>query len=239
MIIIGLAFIIYWKQKHKVKPIIFAWGGLLWFIAIIVKGIIDLLLNPVYSGLNAISTTALLIIGSLIIGLRTGLIESGISYFMIKGRLKKLNWNKAISLGIGFGATESIVLGTLSLITLLAVFNPTILSQLTEEELTTIQALFDQDTIIILASWIERAFTTLVHIFTMALIIKSLETKNLKYLWISIGFKSMLDFPIPFFQTIIVNGGITTTFLVELYIITMGVLSLYGLKWVKTHKFKK
>jgi len=237
IIIIGLGFIIYWFRKKKVKLIIFAWGGLLWFIAVTIKGLMDsFLLGPFYEMLYSVSGVLLMIVGSLIVGLRTGFLESGISYLMIKGRLKKLSWDKAIGLGIGFGATEAIALGAISLMTMLMIFNPTMLEGLSEAELATIEAAFSQNTLVSLAAWIERFFTILAHIFATALVVKSLTTKNLKYLWISIAYKSALDLPVPLFQSLISDGNLIMAFVSEAYIVAIGLIGFYALKWLKVQK---
>lgn len=237
MILIGLITITYWWRKHKVKLRLFTLGGLLWLITVVLKAVMDALLTtPIFEYLNNGVQILSLLILSIIVGLRTGLFESGISYVIIKLRIKKIKWKESIAVGIGFGASEALVLGLLNLITMLVLINPEILTGLSEAERLLVQSLFNQSTLIVLATWLERGFVLLVHVFATALVIKAITTKNLNYLWLSIIYKTMVDLPIPYFQLLMGQGSIIITFLTELYVVGAGLAGLYGLKWLKKKK---
>lgn len=234
MVLIGLTALIYWWRKHKVKPQLFALGSILWFITITLKAVMDLLLTTsIYDFLNNTIQPASLFILSLMIGLRTGFFESGISYLVLKLKIKKIKWAESIAIGIGFGASEAIVLGSLSLLSMSLLMNPAFTAELTEVEQAAIESLFNQNTLIIFASWIERIFILFVHVFATILVIKAIKTKKLKYLWLSIGFKTIVDFPVPYFQLLVSNANLLNVYLTQLYIAGVGLAALYGLKRLK------
>ncbi|MFA5406353.1 MAG: YhfC family glutamic-type intramembrane protease [Candidatus Nanoarchaeia archaeon] len=233
MILIGLLTIIYWRTKHKSKLILFAWGGLLWFMAIMLKSVLDYTVMPYfYEFINNLWPAALLVIASITLGLRTGFFESGISYLMLKGKLKKPSWNDTIAIGIGFGASEAILFGVLSLINMLVLMNPAFMSTLSEVELTMLEAQLSQNTIIVVAAWLERFFALLVHVFATALVIKALTKSKKKFLWWSIAFKSLIDTPVLLLQSFI-SESIVNAFIAESYIVLLGLAGFYGLKWLK------
>jgi len=236
MILIGALSIIYWLRKHKSKPMLLAWGGLLWLIAILLKSVMDYtIMTQFYTFINDTIPSMLLLIVSIIVGARTGFFESGISYLMLKGRLGKAKWNDAIAVGIGFGAAEAIMLGALSLTSMLIIMDPAFISTLTSAEQALLDAQLSQNTIIILASWLERFFTLLAHVFATVLVIKPINSKKTSYLWVSILYKSLLDAPVPLLQTFI-SDSLVNTLLAESYIVLMGLIGLYGLKWLGKQK---
>jgi len=237
MIVIGILAVIYWIVKKKCNIKYFLWGGLLWFIAISAKALIDFTIMPsIYTFLTEAIPSLVTLIISIIVGLRTGFFESGISYLIIKKRFKKFKWKDAIALGIGFGAIEAIIFGLLSLSSMFLLMDPGFSSGLTEIELQMVNAYLNQDTLVIFAPWIERVFVLIAHVFATVLVIKAITTKNIKFLWFSIIYKTILDTPVPYFQALIASGGLVATYLIELYIIGMGLLGFFGLKWLKKQK---
>jgi len=239
MIVVGLGFIFYWLRLHKTKFIIFAWGGLLWFIAISLKALMDgTVTQPLIEFINSLTPALMLLIVSVIIGLRTGFFESGISYLMLKGRVSKFKLSDSVGLGIGFGAFEAISLGLLTLISMSLLASPEFIASLSEEQKAIVEAQLNMSSLTIFAPWIERFFTIIAHIFATVLVIKSIQLKDKRFLWLSIGYKALLDTPVPYFQILIASDPLTMSYVVELYVIAIGVLGFYGLNWLKTKTAK-
>lgn len=194
MILIGFGFIFYWHKLHKTKFIIFAWGGLLWFIAMVLKSLMDgTIMSPFIDWVNSVLPSMVIFIVSVIVGLRTGFFESGISYLMLKKRVSKFKWHESVGLGIGFGASEAIVLGVITLISMLMISSPEFLMSLSDDERLIIETQLSLSSWSIFAPWIERFFTVFAHTFATVLVIKGIQLKNINYIWVSIAYKSILD----------------------------------------------
>jgi uncharacterized membrane protein YhfC len=237
MMIIGLsAIIVYWRN-NKVKISVFLVGGLLWLISITLKSVMDLFLTPeLYNALYVVNSALALTVISIIIGLRTGFFESGITYLYLKRKGKKIDWNNALALGIGFGAIEAVILGlvnTMSFIAGIMILNNPLL-EATERAL--VEAIFNQSTIEVLFAWLERVFTIMIHVFTTTLVVKAVNHKDKNFLWLSIIFKTLVDLPIPLFQVLVEGGSLLALYSIEAYIAALGIISFYGLKWVKNKK---
>jgi len=187
---------------------------------------------------NSLTPALMLLIVSVIIGLRTGFFESGISYLMLKGRVSKFKLSDSVGLGIGFGAFEAISLGLLTLISMSLLASPEFIASLSEEQKAIVEAQLNMSSLTIFAPWIERFFTIIAHIFATVLVIKSIQLKDKRFLWLSIGYKALLDTPVPYFQILIASDPLTMSYVVELYVIAIGVLGFYGLNWLKTKTAK-
>jgi len=113
MVLVGILSVLYWKRKTNVEMNYFFYGGFVWLIAISIKVVMDYNLSPfLYDYISLYGILATLIVSGIYVGIRTGILESGISYFfVIKSKLKRAGWKEAIAFGIGFGATESLFVG--------------------------------------------------------------------------------------------------------------------------------
>jgi len=235
MLFVGLFAILWWKIKKKVKWKYFAFGALLWFIAIIPKFLMDYTITiSILQWLNVYGIVASLVIMGLYYGLRTGFFESGFSYMaIIKTRFRKMKLNDALAFGIGFGSIEAIALGCIGLINILVfILNPSLVNLLTPEQ----QTALNLPTIIVAAPVLERLFTLAVHIFSSLLVVYAVIKRKINYLFVSILLKTLLDGMVP---TLSYYFNLTTVYgiyLAEIPVLIIGVISFYGIRWI-TKKF--
>jgi uncharacterized membrane protein YhfC len=231
MILVGVIALCYWRRKTRVTWMYFGFGALIWLIAIGIKLLMDFTLTtPFYLFLYSYGPMVALIGLSLYVGLRTGLLESGLSYLGVKHTgFRTMDLPQALAFGIGFGAIEAIALGIptlLSLITL--ILYPSLIETLSPIQ----QASLNAPTIIAFAAIIERAFVLLIHVFTSVLVIFSIVTKTTRYLIYSILFKTLLDGMLPALTTYINASTVSGIYEIEVPIAVLGIISLFGIRWV-------
>jgi uncharacterized membrane protein YhfC len=231
MILVGLIALFYWRRKTGVSWIYFGFGALIWVIAIGIKLLMDFTVTtPFYLFLYSYSTLAALIGLSLYVGLRTGLLESGLSYLGVKYTdFRTMNLDQALAFGIGFGAIEAIALGVQTLLNLIVlVLDPSLAATLSPAQ----QASLDAPTIVAFAAIIERAFVLLIHVFASVLVVFSIVTKMIRYLLFSILFKTLVDGMIPALTTYINTSTVIGIYEVEVPIAVLGIIAFFGTRWV-------
>lgn len=223
MICAGVAAIAFWCIRRGTPLRYFLFGGILWAVAIGIKLIMDYTVTaPMEMAvLNSVPFTIFLLFVSLYLGLRTGLLESGITYLVAK----KAGWSKmslddAIGVGIGFGATEAIVLGIFAVLATLPLIS------FSDFSLTPDLA------ISIMIPILERAFTLLCHVSATALAILAVRPGKTWLLAISILLKTVLDGAIPIWMYYGTPYGIQGTIAIEIYVAVIGVISIAVLLWV-------
>jgi len=237
MMSIGLIIPIYYWRTKKVRIKYFAFGALVWFLAFLAKIIMDLTISgSIGSYLFGIGTVAYVIIYGLYVGLRTGLFESGFSYiFALKTKLQNITKKQAIAFGLGFGCFEALFIGFFSFINILFyVLNPSIINILPEQQAELVKSMLNQSTWTVPAAIIERIAVIIIHVFTTLLVFYSLKISNKKYLWYSIGFKTIVDGIIPALSIYVGSSTITGLYLMELPFIGLGIISFYGIKWISS-----
>ena len=232
MMLIGIIPAIWWWRTKKVPVKYFAFGAILWIIAIAPKVLMDLTITPSLRDYTlAYGTEVFVIVTGIYVGLRTGLFESGFTYIAgLKTKLKNVNFNQAMAFGLGFGGFEAFILGFLSFISI-AIFLaiPSLLEQLSAEQLQQL----NQSTWIIFAPIMERGFTILIHIFAALLVFYAIRTAQKRYLWYSIGYKTIVDGIIPALTTYIGSQTLTGVYTMELPFIGLGVIAAGGILWIK------
>ncbi|MEM3404331.1 MAG: YhfC family glutamic-type intramembrane protease [Nitrososphaeria archaeon] len=222
MITTGLLAMILWWRRSKVEWKYFLMGAIVWVAAILVKAVMDLTVTTILvEALNDFGIAIYLIIIGVYIGLRTGLLESGFSYFAALIRLRNIGWNEAFAFGIGFGGVEAIVLGLQNISLLVFYFNPSLVELLPEA----MQKQLSMPTIIVLAPVLERVFTLAVHILTTLLAIYSAITGKFKYLMASIFYKTLLDGIVPALPYLFDITTVQGMYLAEAPIAAIGVTS--------------
>ncbi|MCD1294765.1 YhfC family intramembrane metalloprotease [Methanocella sp. CWC-04] len=229
MVTVGVAAIAYWYLKKKPGLEYFFYGGIFWAIAIGIKLAMDLTISqPLQKFLLAnMSILPFLILISLYVGVRTGLFESGITYIVVKmTKLSKMNFNEAIAVGIGFGGAEAIVLGLLSMLSIMTyILMPDLVSTLSAE----VQDQFSLKYMPL--PIIERTFTLLCHVFATLLAIYAVKLNDLRWLGVSVLFKTALDAVIPIAGYYLT--GFSGTVLIEGYVVLLGILAYIGTIWFK------
>lgn len=231
MVLVGLVAVLWWKIKKKVKWKYFCFGSLLWVIAIILKSIMDFSIStPILQGLSVYGTVSMLVGMGLYVGLRTGFFESGLSYLAIKKtKFRKMKLNEALAFGIGFGSIEAIVVGGLTLISIVALISdPSLVEALTPEQ----QVALNLPTIVVAAPILERIFVLAVHVFSSLLVIYAVMKRKINYLLFSILFKTILDGMVPALRYFFDLNTVSGIYMAEVPVVVIGVLSLYGIRWI-------
>jgi uncharacterized membrane protein YhfC len=231
MMAVGAGAIAVWYLKYRTGIQYFLIGGILWAVAIGIKLAMDLTITqPVQAALLAgLPIIAVLIIMSLYVGLRTGFLESGITYLVVRHTsLSRSGFNKAVALGIGFGGTEAIVLGFLSFASVLSfVLVPDLQAALSPDVLAQFSEVF------IPVPIVERFFTLFIHVFSVVLVVYAVRTRELLWLWLSILLKTVTDGPLPLFNYYLKPLGVSAFIPIEVYVAALGIVSVAGLIWIK------
>jgi len=126
-------------------------------------------------------------------GLLTGVFECVIPLVLIlKTRLRRADFNSAIAFGLGFGATEAFLMGTVALIQimLLVAFPDHIPSGVRDALLKQ----FARSSVAsILLSILERASALAAHCLASVLLIYAVRTRRRLWFWLSFAYKSLID----------------------------------------------
>jgi uncharacterized membrane protein YhfC len=203
------------RERRSLAPY-FLLGAVLWAIAIAPKYVMDFTITtPSYYWMaRYLPPMAMLAILSLYVGLRTGLFESGFSYLILKysGLARRMGFDGAAMLGIGFGGIEAIFIGALWLVGP----GPLLVSPL--------------DPLSYLGAF-ERLFTLFCHVFATVLVVYSVKRSDLRLLGLSIAYKTALDGALYPFQNFF-GTGLSGTLIIEGYVAVMGILGLLGLYWM-------
>lgn len=244
MLAVGAAPLYYWRREKGIEMKFFLLGGLFWLAAILVKVIMDLSvtgpLRTVMGGMFSGTYTFFIVFLALYFGLRTGLLECGLPYlFSEKAGIRRPSFEQAMAFGFGFGCTEAVALGALSLINVgFIILNPSLLSAM---PLRTVEALELQSQNALFFSSIavlERACTIAVHVLACILIFAALRTGKKAFLIEAIVLKTVLD------GGIIIMGSanldpITNVLAQETPVLLLGLVSVFGImKVVKMKIFE-
>lgn len=242
MMLAGLIPLIYWWKTRRVGWRIFAWGGGIWALAIIVKLALDMTLTPGFqSALQGLYPAfGVAVLTGVYVGLRTGLLESGFSYLaVLKTKLKGMKWNEAVAFSLGFGCTEAFILGLFGFINLyVLIFYPQVVQALPEGMKAIVMQQLELPTLAIAPAIMERVFTILVHLFAGLLVVYSVITRKFKYFICSLAYKTIVDGMIPLLLLYVGTGTLLGMFLIELPIIFLGLVGLLGFFWMRD-KFKR
>lgn len=229
MLIVGILAPALWWWKKSVKIEFFILGLILWVVSVTPKFLMDLTLtNTLSTYFQSYGTVAYVAFMGLYVGLRTGILESGLSYIIIKRtRFRNANLNQAITAGISFGATEAVFIGFFSMMsTLIFILYPKIIENIPEAQRETVLKQINLSSLLIPAPILERAFALLIHVFAILLVFYAVKTKKTTYLWLSIFYKTIADGAIPAFNTFLDLTIPADAYMVETY---FGILALVGL----------
>jgi len=235
---IGMLFVgiyAFYYSRGKGKSIFLAMGLITWIVAIAIKTLMDITITK--SFLSLIDPKYLLISECIYFGLRTGILESGLSYIFILKMHRKFEYNDIISFGLGFGGIEAIMLGISNISNiLLFIFMPSTLEQIPVEQRMIIERQLNQSTLNIFAPIIERAVTIVIHVFATILVFLAIKY-GIKYLVLSIIYKSIVDGIIPLLNPLLSNPTIYNVYLAEAPFITICIISILILKLVDFRKY--
>lgn len=241
MMTVATASVIYWKLKTNAGRKYFFIGAGLWIIAIFAKLLLDYTVTePLYYILaESYPTASVMVVMGLYVGLRTGLFESGLTYIaVIKTKLKKIGFNEAVALGIGFGFIEAFFLGLLSFISILYfIMNPGLEAQLAEQQLQQLSNPFW----IVISPVIERASAILIHVFASLLVIYAVRVNKASYLFLSVIYKVLVDGMVPLLAYVPQYMGFAdiSNIIVEIPVIIFALLGFIGIRWIKVNFMNK
>ncbi len=194
MILVSLGFLAYviWRRLSWRYLLL---GALFWIITVALKFAFAVPVNPVVLRALQVSQTDLFSPGNLIaylyIGALTGIFEAGLTWLILQRRWGKATWKQALGFGIGFGVVEALLLGFSGLLpAIVALTSPAVLP------VPTLGGLARSGQLVIgLAAVVERLFVIFAHIFANVLIFYAIVSRQSKWGWLAILYKTLLDAP--------------------------------------------
>lgn len=242
MIAVAVIAIYYWRKVTGTNARFYIAGAGIWIIAVAFKMLLDLTVTgPLQQWMMAAGGLAGLVAGAgIYVGLRTGLIESGFTYIaVIRTWLKKMTFNQAVALGIGFGSMEAILIGVSSFANILIfVLMPEIIATVPAEFQATLIQQLSASTLMVIPAVVERIAAILIHVFSGVLVVYAVRTRKLKYLAYSVIFKAVVDGIIPPLVLMLDPATfLAGAYLIEIPIIILGITGFHGTKWLSEKKW--
>lgn len=234
MIAVGAGAMAYWyyRNEKRISPVYFLIGGVLWAVAIAIKLALDLTISASLSSWLTMTFTPLATVAilGLYYGLRTGLFESGMTWLAVRyTKLSGSGFDEAVALGIGFGGTEAILLGVLSLVAVGSLLlMPGVAATLPDSVLEQFSP------VMVPVPIVERLFTLFCHVFATVLVVYAARFRDPKWLGLSIVYKTLLDGSLPLFSHALAGmDTLAATGIIEAFVALMGVVGLAGLIWIR------
>jgi uncharacterized membrane protein YhfC len=231
IVAIALIAIVYWKRHSQISGLFFLWGGLSWLLAIVLKTIASAPMTQIITHLREL--TPVYISEPLLwlyIGLLTGVLECGVSLILVYRikRVRSANWSEALGYGLGFGATEALLLGLYNFIIVLLII---VMPDQLPPELVELADTSNASFLAVPIPIVERAIVILLHAFSSILIIYAVQIQEWKWFWYSLLYKTAMDavagyFHITYGLENLTLGGL---WLVELILVPFGLVGLWGL----------
>lgn len=230
MILVALGFFAYALMRRLGwKYLVF--GALMWLGTVAVKVALAIPLNPiVYRALTGDTKEGIGVLGfDLYVGALTGLTEVLIVFLVLYfSRWGKVEWQRALAFGIGFGAFEALLLGLTSLMTTMTVLfalqtlPPPIIHQLQVAD----------NVFYSLAPIVERVCAIWVHIFSNMLLFYAVRVKQVRWFWLAFVYKSLIDAWAAWGQLAGMTATVEQVWVLEAGVIVWGVLGWLGTRWV-------
>jgi uncharacterized membrane protein YhfC len=231
MILVALGFLAYAiVRRLGWKYLIF--GALLWFGTVAVKFALAIPFNStVYRTLTGGAKEGIgVLVFDLYVGTLTGLTEVLIVFLVLRySRWGKVEWNRALAFGIGFGAFEALLLGIGSLTTMLVVMLAP--QSLPAEALS--QFRLAENVLFSIAPIVERFFTIWVHILSNVLLFYAVVIKQVRWFWLAFVYKSLIDAWAAWGQLAGMTATAEQVWVLEIVVILWGVIGWLGTRWVQ------
>jgi uncharacterized membrane protein YhfC len=230
MIAVAMGFVIY-TALRKLGWGYLGLGALAWVVTVALKFAWTIPINSVvYNGLyDAFPEVIAAPLFYLYVGALTGVFEVGIVWLVMRyTRLGRVSWKRALAFGIGFGAVEALLLGLISLGTVLAALVVPGLFPL--EALEQVSRL--NNALYGLAPILERFFIVLVHILANVLIFYAIAQRKPKWFWLALIYKTGIDAVAAFAQF----WGVETLakiWILEAVVALWGLVGWLGIRWVQ------
>lgn len=233
MVAVGLGSISYWRRRSHAPMRAFLFGGLVWAPSVAPKSLMDLTVTPMLSSRldsSLGSMWALAALG-LYVGVRTDLFECGATYLAVeRTRLRDASLDEATAFGVGFGATEAVLLGLPSLIQMAAFLaNPSLIDAIPPEQRALVISQLGAPTYVVFAPIMERAFTLFAHLFAALLIFSAVQGGRSRLFLLAFLYKTVLDAPVPYIQWLMRTSATwMIVYLAEVWVALMGATGLVG-----------
>ena len=196
MVLVALAFIVYAAWRKMLDWRYLGLGALFWVLTVAVKFAFAIPVNPLVfqalgaTGENLFSPGSL--VAYLYIGALTGVFEAGLAWLILrKIRWGQANWSQALVFGIGFGTVEALLLGLSS--------GGAALAGLLAPDALPVSALgglaSNATLSMALAPIVERIAVIFAHILACVLIFYAIASRESRWGWLAILYKSLLDAP--------------------------------------------
>lgn len=194
---VGVAAAVGWQRRSRARLSAQVMGGAAWAVSVTLKIAWALPMNA------AIHRALPRLVGSrvaeplfwLYVGLLTGIFEVGITLAVVRfTRLRRAETGEAVAFGVGFGATEAVVVGALGMVPVaLLLLAPSILPREAKEALSAAHG-----GPMSLASMVfpplERASTLVFHVVTCALVIHGFRVhRPWRWFGVAFAYKSAVD----------------------------------------------
>jgi uncharacterized membrane protein YhfC len=230
MIAVAIGFVIY-AALRKLGWGYLGLGALAWVVTVVLKFAWAIPINPfVYEGLyDALPEVIAAPLFYLYVGALTGVFEVAIVWLVMRyTRLGRVSWNRALAFGIGFGAVEALLLGLISLGTVLtALVVPSIFPLEALEQVSRLN-----NVLYSLSPIVERFFIVLVHILANVLIFYAVAQRKPRWFWLALIYKTGIDAVAAFAQL----WGLETLakiWAIEAVVALWGLVGWLGIRWVQ------
>ncbi|MBN1312346.1 MAG: YhfC family intramembrane metalloprotease [Anaerolineae bacterium] len=230
MMLVAISFVIY-AAVHKLGWGYLGLGALAWTVAVALKFAWAIPINtPLLEALTGtLPEAAAMPIFYVYVGALTGVFEVGIVWLVMRySRLGKVDWKRALSFGIGFGAFEALLLGILSLVGVLALMLLPSAVPLASLE----SAARANDPLYGLAPIVERLGTIFVHIFSNALIFYAVAKRKPGWFWLAFAYKTAVDTAAAFAQFWGLEE-LWKIWTIEAVIVIFGLIGWLGIRWLR------
>jgi uncharacterized membrane protein YhfC len=234
MIIVACGAVWFWRRVSHAPARWFWIGAALWTVAIVVKAVIAILTNAAVTDFlsHRLSPALYLAAGGLYIGVESSLCEIGLTWLVGK-RWKQLGEDagRAIAVGVGAGAFEALLLGTIGVVAIAAWLAGVRGTEPVGEQLQTVAA---NTPLFWLAGPIERITAIICHAACRGLVL--VGTRYGKNGMIALGFLifTLLDGTAGALQ---LSGRMSSISLwwIELLLSVFAVASIPALRWLFLH----
>ena len=232
VILVVTAFLIWWKRHIQASWKWLFIGAGVWFIGVVLKFVVATYANgPVLTGIESlVGRSGYLILGSGYIGLLTGVFEIGIT-LVLALLIKRMydNANHALSVGLGAGLVEALLIGLSSLANYFMVIAGSVQSDAIMGALVQAAA---ATPMLWLVSSVERFIAILCHMSSRFLVLWALARHKARYFWLGFLLMTLLDAIAGYVHLAVLVNRISMWW-VELVLLPFAIISVLIIRWVR------
>ncbi|KPK64860.1 hypothetical protein AMJ83_01440 [candidate division WOR_3 bacterium SM23_42] len=230
VVLITIFIVLWWKKSLQTSWKWLLIGAGVWFVGVLFKFVLAYLANaPVFAFIkSSLGHTGYLILGSTYIGLLTGIFEIGMTLvfaLLIRGIYD--NPRRALSVGLGAGVVEALLIGLSSLgsyVTALtgAVNSAAMMSALSQAMVVT--------PFLWLIGSVERIIAILCHTSSRALVLFAVAQHKARYFWAGFFILTAIDAVAGYVHLAGLINKVSTWW-IELLLLPFAVGSVFIIKW--------